>query len=224
MFEALSEELARTGLSINGTKTKILTTDSSASDSDVPLLADAGGCMVEILRCDDTHKYLGRLFSGDLRRRGQCNLNHRLACGWLKFHNCSTSLMNKKIPIHLRLKLFQSVVTPVACYSLSTTPLTAAELSRLDACQRKMLRKTLGWVRLDDESWEATGQRIKARLEAALQSYPVQPWSAVRGLAADRLLQCNSAPSVVKLALRWLPRGGHRQPGRPRQRWHAALG
>ena len=78
MFEALSEELARAGLSINGTKTKILTTDSSASDSDVPLLADAGGCMVEILRCDDTDKYLGILFPGDLRRRGQCNLNHRL--------------------------------------------------------------------------------------------------------------------------------------------------
>eukprot|EP00959_Pyramimonas_sp_CCMP1952_P183073 3828118-Pyramimonas_sp.AAC.1 len=53
----------------------MLTTDSESSDSDVPLLADAGECAVEILRGEATRKYLGRMFSGDLRRRGQCNLN-----------------------------------------------------------------------------------------------------------------------------------------------------
>ena len=62
IFEALSEELANAGLSINATKTKILTTDSAASNSDVPFLADAGGCMIEVLRCEATHEYLVRLF------------------------------------------------------------------------------------------------------------------------------------------------------------------
>ena len=65
--------------------------------------------------------------------------------------------MNRKIPIHLRLKLFHTVITPAVCYSLATTPLTTAQLSKLDAVRRKMLRKMVGWVRFDDESWETTG-------------------------------------------------------------------
>ena len=231
MFEALSEELARAGLSINGSKTKMLTTDSESSDSNVPLLADAGECMVEILRCEATHKYLGRLFSGDLRRRGQCNLNHRLACGWMKFHNLAPTLLNRKIPVPLRLKLFHSVVTPAVCYSLSTTPLTSEQIGKLDAVQRKMLRKIVGWVRFDDEDWETTGRRMKARLEAALERHPVLEWSRARELARDRLLRTvdtGTAPLVAQLAANWVPsqvrdhllqHAPHRRRGRPRQRW-----
>ena len=228
MLEILTEELANAGLSVNGSKTKILTTDGAATDNDAPLLADIAGSMVEILRCESTHKYLGRLFSGNLRRRGQCNLNHRLACGWLKFHKLSTSLMNRKIPIHLRLKLFHSVITPIICYSLTTTPLTATQLSRLDVVQRKMLREMVGWVRFDDEDWEITGQRMKARLEAALTRFPIPDWSMVRQNGVDRLLrniESGSAPVVLQLTFRWDPRRNpeeiiaYRRRGRPLQRW-----
>ena len=187
--------------------------------------------MVEVLRCDSTHKYLGRLFCGDLRRRAQCNLSHRLACGWLKFHHMAATLLNKKIPIHLRLKLFDSVITPAVCYSLSTTPLTSSMLSKLDAAQRKMLRKIVGWICYDDETWEAAGQRMKARLEAALQRRPVRAWSEVRHIARRRLLDnlaMGHAPIVAQLACKWSPRDtfdhlrhgiAHRRPGRPSQRW-----
>ena len=67
MFETLSEELGKVGLIINATKTKIVTTTATATESDAPLFADAGVCMEEVLRCDATHKHPGRLFSGDLR-------------------------------------------------------------------------------------------------------------------------------------------------------------
>ena len=56
MFEILTEELANAGLSVNGSKTKILTTDGAATDNDAPLLADIAGSMVEILRCESAHK------------------------------------------------------------------------------------------------------------------------------------------------------------------------
>ena len=133
--------------------------------------------------------------------------------------------------MHLRLKLFDGVVTPAVCYSLSTTPLTSTQVSRLDAAQRKMLRKLVGWVRFEAEDWETTGQRMKARLEAALSRHPIKNWSKVRQEGVDRLMaivDSGSAPDVVQLAYNWCPRSTfdehqqtapYRGRGRPRQRW-----
>ncbi|CAK0828827.1 unnamed protein product, partial [Prorocentrum cordatum] len=64
LYSRQSGNVGGQGLSMNGSKTQILTTESEASDSDAPLLAHAGEFMVEILRRGATHKYLGRLFSG----------------------------------------------------------------------------------------------------------------------------------------------------------------
>ena len=126
MLEILSAELVGVGLSINGSKTKILTTDLNASSSENPLYVDIAGSMVEVLRRGTVHKYLGKAFCGNLRNRGQCNLSHRMQCAWWKFHELRTTLENKNIPLKLRLKLFDAVVSPTILYSLSTTPLTSA--------------------------------------------------------------------------------------------------
>ena len=86
----------------------------------------------------------------------------------------------------------------------------------------------VGWVRFDDEDWEITGQRLKARLEAALTRFPIPDWSVVRQNGVDRLLrniESGSAPAVLQLAFRWDPRRhpeeviAYRRRGRPLQRW-----
>ena len=173
MMEKLVSELCVAGLSVNGAKTKIITTDNAAACSNVPLYVDVAGCMVEVLQQQATHKYLGRLFSGDLTKRGETNLCHRLQCGWMKYSQLRQTLQNKNIPIRLRFKLFDATVTPTVLYSLSSTPLTSGQVGRLDACQRKMMRKIVGWTRLNDEDWSVTGSRMKAKLEAAMQLHPV---------------------------------------------------
>ena len=101
----------------------------------------------------------------------------------------AASLLNKKVPVKLRLRLFDTVVTPTVIYSLSTTPLTTAQLAKLDAVQRKMLRRIIGWIRFDDEEWETTGQRMKARLDAALHLCPMKPWSILRQEQRERVLE-----------------------------------
>ena len=78
LFELLSAELARAGLSI---------TEEDVVNKDAPLCVDAGDCMLEILRVGTTHKYLGRVFSGDLRNKGQGNLSHMISCGWMRFRS-----------------------------------------------------------------------------------------------------------------------------------------
>ena len=160
--------------------------------------------------------------------RGQRNFDHRLACAWCRFSELGHTLRNRRIPVHLRLKLFDSVVSPTVLFSLSTTPLTATQLEKLDAVQRKMMRHIVGWTRYEDEDWDETGRRMKHKLEAALRRHPVTAWSQARARQRHRLLAklaAGNAPEVVCHVFQWFlnPRGGsplaYRGPGRPPCRW-----
>ena len=149
-------------------------------------------------------------------------MNHRLSCGWFKHHSVQHPSLNRKIPTHLRLKLFDSVVSSTVLYSLASTPLTATQKQKLDTTQRKMLRRIVGWVRHSEEDWHSTGARMKAKMDAAMAHLPVKPWSEARNCQKERILakiKSGDAPEIVSRAFHWLP-GGRRCPGRPRQRWH----
>ena len=221
MFDMLERELRAAGLSVNGKKTKLLTTGPEYEVDGAPLLIEAGSQMVEVVRRGESHKYLGRLLGGSLADRGQSNLEHRLSCAWLKYHSHRETLQNKRVPLHLRLRLFNSTVSPSALYSLSSTPLTACQLEKLDITQRRMLRRIVGWVRVEGEAWQLTGHRMRQGLDAALAVCPVPPWSISRNRQQDRLrvrVESGNGPLSTKLAHAWVPQG-RRPQGRPQQRW-----
>ena len=172
MFEHMVHELAAAGLAVNVRKTKLMTTAPEADTASLATFVEVGSQMVELVTKGASHKYLGRMFSGNLRDRGQRNLEHRVACAWMKFHEHRSTLPNKHICLDLRMKLFSYVVAPTALYSLLSTPLTNGQLSKLDAVQRRMLRKMVGWVRIEGEDWSETGHRMKLRLDAAMVRCP----------------------------------------------------
>ena len=124
----------------------------------------------------------------------------------MRFHELQQVLTNRKILVHLRLQLFDSVVSPTVLYGLSTTPLTATQLDKLDAVRREMLRRIVGWVREGEEDWAVTGHRMKHRLEAALVQRPVPQWSRARNKQRSRIvpkLATNRAPTIACLVFRW---------------------
>ena len=48
--------------------------------------------MVEVLHATPTHKYLGMLLVGQLKRRSEDEVSHRLQVVWLKFHKYNISM------------------------------------------------------------------------------------------------------------------------------------
>ena len=82
MMESLVHELTKVGLQLSSAKTKIFTTQALTK----PLFVEVGGEMVEVLMCDQTHKYLGRRLCGSLARRHVVEFNHRVQLAWNKFH------------------------------------------------------------------------------------------------------------------------------------------
>ena len=134
------------------------------------ILFETAHGFVELIAAGHTHKYLGRAWPGNLRDRGGAALDHRVSCAWAKFRENEASLMNRNINIKLRLKLFSATVSPTLLYSLDTCPLTLHQLSKLDILQRKMIRKMVGWIFDEDESWTERGRRMKHPLQTALSA------------------------------------------------------
>ena len=117
MVNMLQEELGRAGLETNSSKTRILTTDCDFYTWPGTYMAQTGKDFLDVARQKDMHKYLGKVLTEDPGKRGHCNLTHRLSVAWMKFHSHKSTILNRKIPISLRLKMFNAIVPPAALYS-----------------------------------------------------------------------------------------------------------
>ena len=60
---------------------------------------------------------------------------HRLPVASNKFHKYKHILLNKDIPLVLRMKLFDAVVSPAMLFGLATLPLPQVCLQNLVSCK-----------------------------------------------------------------------------------------
>ena len=230
MTELLIEAFGDVGLELNATKSKILT--------NVPTSYSYLGInenVVEIVEEGSYHKYLGRYLAGESLFRGSIEINYRIKCAWYKFGQLENTLCNRHISICLRLKLFNAVVIPTILFGVAILPLSSASLETIEATQRKMLRKIIGWVRLLDEAWELIMRRMKDRVNRALEKYPIIQWK--RRIAKYLWkyvlrLKTTSNELWINEASNWDPNEcddpsseyfPHRCVGRPNLRWDDAV-
>lgn len=71
--------------------------------------------------------------------------------------------------MQLRLKFFDGVASPTCVYGLAVLPLSSLSLEKNVVVRRKMIRKHVGWARMQGEPWEVTMRRMKIRVDRALQ-------------------------------------------------------
>ena len=230
MMELLIEELSAVGLHLNTSKTKILTT-TALTDR---MFLDVGGDMIEVVRSQETHKYLGKKLPGDLSARAMVDVKHRIHIAWMKFNQHRETLLNRHVSLKLRLKFFDSIISPAILFGLTTVPLSAAQLSNLDIVRRRMLRSIVGWVPVVNGDWHDAMSRMNQKLQNAYRIYPTKSWPEriLRGkfrFAAKIACKVNHWPVLCS---RWQPgylyeRNFHvqprRRPGRPPKRWDDQL-
>ena len=83
----------------------------------------------------------------------------------MKFSEHRDTLLNRHVSLGLRLKLFDSVITPTIVFGLMTCPLTSNQLRELEVVRNRMLRSSVGWAPLVDNDWHALMQKINKKLE-----------------------------------------------------------
>ena len=109
-------------------------------------------------------------------------------------------------------------------------------MDKINVTRRKMLRKIVGWVRIDDEDWSITMSRMSERVNRALVHCPnSKDWSSrIFLMQWQYACRVRSLPrnSWVSLACRWRPDQvldsssnvfPHRQRGGQLLRWDAKL-
>ena len=153
----------------------------------------------------------------------------------MKFGQHRKTLCNRNVAIHLRLKLFDMVVTPTLLFGLAVLPLSNISLQKIEVLQRKMLRKLVGWVRLKDEPWEDTMRRMKHRVDHALSKYPIKMWKERLAIYLwNFVLRVKAAPATswMSQSSNWEPNlsedasseyVANRRRGRPNLKWDSAI-
>ena len=76
--------------------------------------------------------------------RTKVELNHQLQVAWGKFHQKRMWILDPNIPVGLRLRFFDAMVSLGALHSCAVLTLNENELERFDIVQRKMLRSIVG--------------------------------------------------------------------------------
>ena len=127
-------------------------------------------------------------------------------------------------------------MSPSALFGLCALPISQQNMSKLMVCQRKMLRKIVGWVRHPGEEWETVMRTMKLRLSNAMRQLYIRPWDMRIAIARDKnfkRIQLMSLERWEKLSMQWDPSMikdewqeflAHRSVGRPLLRWTDPIG
>ena len=192
------------------------------------MFIEIGEHMLKVMGGNDVHKYVGKSIPGSLKHRNDIELGRRFQRAWHKFHEHRHVLTDQNVSVRLRLKLFQSVITPTLLFGLPAAALTKHQTQSLDVLQNKMLRLVVGWRRCEGEDWADTMRRMRDRIANAMQIFPIEKWSELhyrRLFRFARRSACSDTEWTQKVIV-WNPRythGATRARGRPPTRWDDRL-
>ena len=140
LLAELVRQCARVGLILNAEKTKILTTEAQAPCQ----LTTPAGMSVDVLSGLSTHKWLGSLLSSRGSGHTAADVEFHLSSASRAFYASRQTLCDMNVSILHRLRYFDAVVSPVACFAAGHRAVHQGDLNRLDVAFRKHLRQLVG--------------------------------------------------------------------------------
>ena len=151
MLEELHEVAQVSGLHVHFGKTCILSTKSCAGSVLI------NGQAVRVLDAEASANYLGRaLCMADWHNY---ELDNRITKAWASFHSLRKVLCSRTYPLRQRLALFEQVVTATILYGSASWTMTTARSQLIRSVQRPMLRRVVGIVQQDGETYVEWIQR-----------------------------------------------------------------
>lgn len=136
MIADVATEGAKVGLQLHPEKTKILHNNIGYGSG--VKSAQVKDMSIEVLGPSASAMYLGKVLS--LTNTRDVELAHRINKAWVKFVAWEQELTDREVPLDLRLKLFQSVISPTILYGSGSWVMTGAREAALQTTQMKMLR------------------------------------------------------------------------------------
>ena len=219
MIKDLKAESKKFGLILHPGKAKILTNTQGRRPGSI----DCKGQPVEILAEGSAERYLGRQLA--VEDYHGTELSHRLQSGWKTFFKYKDTLCNRQLALKLRIKLFESVVTPCILYACGTWTMTVESDNLLRTARRKMLRWMVQVRRAPDEDWVEYIRRATHRCEELATVHGATDWIELQRKRKLKLAGQTARRTDGrwnKRLLDWTPwfrTVPRRDVGRPKKRW-----
>ena len=136
-YEAWKECLERGGLRVNIRKTEVMLSSREGRE-ELHVMSGNGGELEQAT----SFKYLGSVISEE----GGCDLEvrQRTKAAWAKWRQVSGVILDKRVPLKLRIKVYKTVIRPVLLYGAETWALRRKEEGILEKTEMRMLRWILG--------------------------------------------------------------------------------
>lgn len=199
MVNELATESRKVGLSMNITKTKILT-NSYYKDISI------GNEKIEYVK---EYIYLGQLVS--FENNIESEIKRRITLAWKKFWTLKEIMKNKTIDVSTKKKIYEITILPSLTYGCQTWPVRKEDEDRIAICQRKMERSMLG-LKLSDKITNVQLRRITKVMDAQ-KRIRLLKWHW-----AGHICRMNNNRWTKRLT-EWIPRDRKRGKGRPSKRW-----
>ena len=130
----------RHGLKISRTKTEYLPSPTNDTGTTVKIV-DAE------LPTVTSFKYLGSLFTSE--GGSEADVNNRIRIGWMKWKEVSGVLCDRKMPVHLKDKVFKTIIRPAMTYGPVCWAVKKKDENKLNSAEMRMLGWARGKTRLD---------------------------------------------------------------------------
>ena len=196
------DRLQHHGLKINTAKTEYMAAGLEADDNSTIHLDG-----IPINRVE-SFKYLGSVLGkdGDI----DADVKARMACGWLKWRECSGVLCDKKMPLRLKGKIYRTVVRPALMYGSECWAPTRKHEQTMHTTEMRMLRWTCGVTRLDKIPNTETRRRLNvAPIIEKAQEHRLRWYGHIK----------RRPDNYVGKVVQQMEIDGKRPRGRPRRRW-----
>ena len=223
LLDDLICKLQNIGLQLNAAKTVVLTSEVRPPSS----LHTNNGVKLRVLKQEEAHKWLGCVISAAGSRNTHLDLQHHLQAASRAFHANKWILCDKGVSILHRLRYFEKVISPVACFGASHRAIHKDDLAKLDVEYRRLMRKVVGPP--TDTNWASPWHEIlhgwNNKVQMLSDHAGLKPWSVT---CIEAVWKFASYVAVLpperwtRRILEWNMRGP-RKRGRPAYTWETAL-
>ncbi|XP_037876062.1 LINE-1 retrotransposable element ORF2 protein isoform X1 [Bombyx mori] len=204
MLQQLADESANAGLTMNITKTKVMSNSSQKN---------AIAVNNQELEYVSEYVYLGQLVSPT--ESMQKEIERRIANTWKKFWSLSEVMKNKEMPMAEKRKVFNVCILPCLTYGCQTWALTEKQQNKLNICQNGIERSVLGVRRRDKiELKKIKGETKFGKVQSICRKLK---WRWTGHMMREK------KEKWTRIITEWYPRENKRIRGRQPKRWEDDL-
>ena len=140
LLDKVVQFLGDAGLKLNAEKTVLIRTQAQPP----PFLTTSTGDVIKVKQKESGHKWLGCMLSAGSSKNSTLDLDYHLQSASRAFFANKWIFLSRNVSIRNKLKFFDAIVTPIACFGAGPRCIHNADMVKLDINFRRMLRCLVG--------------------------------------------------------------------------------